>query len=114
MPAALGDGLGCPGHGFLSAWLSGTRGAWGGRGPSGLLDESQEGGAIERACREIVAKPKTRSYEMRSPLPHLPFDVVKYEPHPIHNGDSKVYLSKRLGGGMRRPRRASLARYLEV
>ena len=44
-----------------------------------------------------MVKTKNRYYEMRSTLTHLHFDVVKYEPHPIHNGDSKVYLSKRLG-----------------
>ena len=97
-----------------SICATGTRSDWRGQGHFRALDEFQEEWAIEKGFREIVVKTKNRYYEMRSTLTHLHFDVVKYEPHPIHNGDSKVYLSKRLGGGVRRPRRASLARYLEV
>ena len=59
-------------------------------------------------------KTKNRYYEMRGTLTHLHFDVIHYERHPIHSGDSKVYLSKQLGGGARRPRSASLLRYQEV
>ncbi|MCY3747369.1 MAG: hypothetical protein F4228_08455 [Acidobacteria bacterium] len=102
------------GQRVLYAWLGGTRSDWRGQGHFRALDEFQEEWAIDKGFREIVVKTKNRYYEMRSTLTHLHFDVVKYEPHPIHNGDSKVYLSKRLGGAMRRPRRASLARYLEV
>ncbi len=102
------------GQRVLYAWLGGTRSDWRGQGHFRALDEFQEEWAIEKGFREIVVKTKNRYYEMRSTLTHLRFDVVKYEPHPIHNGDSKVYLSKRLGGGNRRPRGASLARYLEV
>jgi hypothetical protein len=33
---------------------------------------------------------------MRGTLDHLRFDVIKYEPHPQDNRESKVYLSKQL------------------
>ena len=30
-------------------------------------------------------------------LDHLQFDVIKFEPHRFDTGESKVYLSKKLG-----------------
>ena len=33
---------------------------------------------------------------MRSTLDSLRFEVVKFEPHPLDNRESKVYLSKKL------------------
>lgn len=102
------------GQRVLYAWLGGTRSDWRGQGHFRALSEFQEEWALEKGFREIVVKTKNRFYEMRGSLTHLNFDVIKYEPHPIHNGDSKVYLSKRLGGSIRHPRRASLARYQEV
>jgi GNAT superfamily N-acetyltransferase len=112
--ARLREAVRFSGQRVLYAWLGGTRSDWRGQGHFRALDEFQEEWAIEKGFREIVVKTKNRYYEMRGTLTHLHFDVVKYEPHPIDNGESKLYLSKRLGGGTRRPRRASLARYLEV
>ena len=42
-------------------------------------------------------KTKNRFYAMRSTLDHLEFDVIKLEADPNDPGESKVYLSKRLG-----------------
>ncbi len=102
------------GQRVLYAWLGGTRSDWRGQGHFRALHEFQEEWAVEKGFREIVAKTKNRFYEMRGTLTHLNFDVIHYEPHPIHNGDSKVYLSKRLGGSPSRRRRASLLRYQEA
>lgn len=112
--ARLREAVRFSGQRVLYAWLGGTRTDWRGQGHFRALDEFQEEWAIDKGFREIVVKTKNRYYEMRSTLTHLHFDVIKYEPHPIDNGESKLYLSKRLGGSMRRPRRASLARYLGV
>ena len=67
-----------------------------GQGHFRALTEQQEAWAIENGFDEILVKTKNRFYEMRGTLDHLQFDVVKYEPHP-DNGESKVYLSKKLG-----------------
>ena len=112
--ARLGGAVRFSGQRVLYAWLGGTRNDWRGQGHFRALHEFQEDWAMEKGFREIVVKTKNRFYEMRGALTHLNFDVIKYEPHAIHNGDSKVYLSKRLGGGARPPRRASLLRYQEV
>ena len=34
---------------------------------------------------------------MRSTLAQLNFDVIRFVPHPVEVGESKVFLSKRLG-----------------
>ena len=34
---------------------------------------------------------------MRSTLAQLNFDVIRFVPHPVDIGESKVFLSKRLG-----------------
>jgi hypothetical protein len=34
---------------------------------------------------------------MRSTLAQLNFDIIRFVPHPIDSGESKVFLSKRLG-----------------
>ena len=33
---------------------------------------------------------------MRGTLDNLRFEVVKFEPHPVDNAESKVYLSRKL------------------
>ncbi len=102
------------GQRVLYAWLGGTRSDWRGQGHFRALSEYQEEWAREKGFREIVVKTKNRYYEMRGALTHLHFDVIQHEPHPIHSGESKVYLSKRLEGGRRQARTAALAGYLEV
>ncbi len=89
------------GQRILYAWLGGTRSDWRGQGHFRALSEHVEDWAIERGFREIVVKTKNRYYEMRATLTNLRFDVIKYEAHPIENGESKVYLAKRLGGAIR-------------
>lgn len=102
------------GQRVLYAWLGGTRSDWRGQGHFRALSESLEEWAVEQGFREIVVKTKNRYYEMRGTLTNLNFDVIHYERHPLHNGESKVYLSKRLGGSLRRPRSLALDRGQEV
>ncbi len=44
-----------------------------------------------------MAKTKNQFYEMRSALAQLQFNIIRYVPHPVDNGESKVFMSKRLG-----------------
>lgn len=91
-------------HGFvqfdgrrvLYSWIGGTRRDWRGQGHFRALTEQQEHWAIEQGFDEVVVKTKNRFYDMRGTLDHLRFEVVKYERDPRDNGESKVYLSKRL------------------
>ena len=91
-------------HGFvqfdgrrvLYSWIGGTRRDWRSQGHFRALTEQQEHWAIEQGFDEVVVKTKNRFYDMRGTLDHLRFEVVKYERDPRDNGESKVYLSKRL------------------
>jgi hypothetical protein len=85
------------GRRVLYQWIGGTRKDWRGQGHFRALTEEQEVWAIENGFDEIVVKTKNRFYEMRSALAQLQFDVIRFVPHPIDNGESKVFLSKRLG-----------------
>lgn len=102
------------GQRVLYAWLGGTRSDWRGQGHFRALSDYEEEWALEKGFREIVVKTKNRYYEMRGALTHLQFDVIHYERHPVETGESKVYLSKRLGGGRRRARAAPLAGVTEA
>lgn len=110
----LGGAVRFSGQRVLYAWLGGTRSDWRGQGHFRALSDYEEEWALEKGFREIVVKTKNRYYEMRGALTHLQFDVIHYERHPVENGESKVYLSKRLGGGLRRARAAPLAGVTEV
>lgn len=81
----------------LYQWIGGTRKDWRGQGHFRALTEEQEVWAIENGFDEIVVKTKNRFYEMRSALAQLSFDVIRFVSHPVDNGESKVFLSKRLG-----------------
>ena len=81
----------------LYQWIGGTRSDWRGQGHFRALTEEQEVWAIENGFDEIIVKTKNRFYEMRSALAQLSFDVIRFVPHPVENGESKVFLSKRLG-----------------
>lgn len=81
----------------LYQWIGGTRSDWRGQGHFRALTEEQEVWAIDNGFDEIVAKTKNRFYEMRSTLAQLGFDIIRFVPHPIDNGESKVFMSKRLG-----------------
>ena len=85
------------GRRVLYQWIGGTRKDWRGQGHFRALTEEQEVWAIENGFDEIVVKTKNRFYEMRSALAQLQFDVIRFVPHPVENGESKVFLSKRLG-----------------
>ena len=82
---------------ILYSWIGGTRRDWRGQGFFRALTEQQESWALDTGFDEIVVKTKNRFYAMRSTLDHLEFDVIKLEADPNDPGESKVYLSKRLG-----------------
>ncbi len=85
------------GRRILYQWIGGTRTDWRGQGHFRALTEEQEVWAMDNGFDEIIAKTKNRFYEMRSTLAGLGFDIIRYVQHPIDNGDSKVFMSKRLG-----------------
>ncbi len=85
------------GRRILYQWIGGTRTDWRGQGHFRALTEEQEVWAMDNGFDEIVVKTKNRFYEMRSTLAQLQFDVIRFVPHPFDTGESKVFLSKRLG-----------------
>ena len=85
------------GRRILYQWIGGTRSDWRGQGHFRALTEEQEVWALENGFDEIIVKTKNRFYEMRSTLAQLHFDVIRFVPHPVESGESKVFLSKRLG-----------------
>ena len=95
--AQLEDCVDFNGRRVLYQWIGGTRKDWRGQGHFRALTEEQESWAIDNGFDEIIAKTKNRFYEMRSTLAQLNFDVIRFVPHPIEVGESKVFLSKRLG-----------------
>jgi hypothetical protein len=80
----------------LYSWIGGTRSDWRGQGHFRALTEQQEGWALERGYDQLVVKTKNKYYGMRSTLDRLGFDVIKFERAPTENGESKLYLSKRI------------------
>ena len=95
--AQLDDVVQFDGRRILYQWIGGTRTDWRGQGHFRALTEEQEVWAMENGFDEIIAKTKNRFYEMRSTLAGLGFDIIRYVPHPVDNGESKVFMSKRLG-----------------
>jgi len=91
----------------LYAWIGGTRSDWRGKGHFRALTEEQEAWALSEGFDVILVKTKNRQYDMRGTLAQLAFDVIKFEPHPDDNGESKVYLAKRLGADVLRSHRSS-------
>jgi hypothetical protein len=85
------------GRRVLYQWIGGTRKDWRRPGHFRALTEEQEVWAMDNGFDEIIVKTKNRFYEMRSTLAQLAFDVVRFVPHPVDTGESKVFLSKRLG-----------------
>jgi hypothetical protein len=80
----------------LYSWIGGTRRDWRGQGHFRALTEQQEGWALERGFDQIVVKTKNKFYGMRSTLDRLGFDVIKFERYPAEDGESKLYLSKKI------------------
>lgn len=93
----LRDCVGFSGRRVFYSWIGGTREGWRGIGHYRALTEQQEEWALEKGFNEIVVKTKNRFYSMRATLDHLQFDVVKFQPNPTDNGESKVFLSKIIG-----------------
>ena len=85
------------GRRVLYSWIGATRRDWRGQGHFRALTEQQEVWAIGAGFDEVVVKTKNRFFDMRGTLDTLGFEVVKFERSPDDNGESKVYLSKRLG-----------------
>ena len=95
--AQLEDCVEFDGRRVLYQWIGGTRSDWRGQGHFRALTEEQEVWAMDNGFDEIIVKTKNRFYEMRSALAQLQFNVIRFVPHPIESGESKVFLSKRLG-----------------
>lgn len=84
------------GRRVLYSWIGATRRDWRGQGHFRALSEQSEEWAIANGYNEIVVKTKNRYYDMRAVLAQLKFDVVKHEPVPEAQAESKVYLGKLL------------------
>jgi hypothetical protein len=95
--AQLEDCVEFNGRRVLYQWIGGTRTDWRGQGHFRALTEEQEVWALENGFDEILVKTKNKFYEMRSTLAQLRFDVIRFVPHPVDTGESKVFLRKRLG-----------------
>src|SRR5215470_5260869 len=78
------------------SWIGGTRDEWRGQGRYRALTEQQEEWVHAHGYHELVVKTKNRFYGMRATLDHLHFDVIKFQRHLRDNGESKVYLSKKI------------------
>lgn len=95
--AQLEDCVEFDGRRILYQWIGGTRTDWRGQGHFRALTEEQEVWALANGFDEILVKTKNRFYEMRAALAQLHYHVIQFVPSPIHSGESKVFLSKRLG-----------------
>ena len=84
------------GRKVLYNWIGGTRSDWRGQGHFRALTEESEAWAHHAGYQEVVVKTKNKFYDMRGTLDQLEFNVIKYEPNPENNRESKVYLSKQL------------------
>jgi GNAT superfamily N-acetyltransferase len=93
----LSDAVKFSGRKVFYSWIGGTRKEWRGQGHYRALTEQQEEWAHRHDYDELVVKTKNKYYYMRATLARLQFDVIKLEPHRTENGESKMYLSKRLG-----------------
>jgi hypothetical protein len=80
----------------LYTWIGGTRRDWRSQGHFRALTEETEVWAFAAGFEEVVVKTKNKFFDMRGTLDSLRFEVVKFERHPTDNGESKVYMSKRL------------------
>jgi hypothetical protein len=95
--AQLEDVVAFDGRRVLYHWIGGTRSDWRGQGHFRALTEEQEVWALANGFDEILVKTKNRFYEMRAALAQLHYHIVRFVPSPSEDGDSKVFLSKRLG-----------------
>jgi hypothetical protein len=93
----LGECVEFAGRRVLYSWIGGTRRDWRGQGHFRALTEEQEVWALADGFDEVIVKTKNSFFDMRATLDNLQFEVIKYERREDDNGQSKVYLSKRLG-----------------
>jgi hypothetical protein len=95
--AQLEDVVEFDGRRVLYQWIGGTRSDWRGQGHFRALTEEQEVWALGNGFDEILVKTKNRFYEMRAALAQLHYHVIRFVPATTDTGNSKVFLSKRLG-----------------
>jgi len=95
--AQLEDVVEFDGRRVLYQWIGGTRSDWRGQGHFRALTEEQETWALGNGFDEILVKTKNRFYEMRAALAQLHYHVIRFVPSTTATGESKVFLSKRLG-----------------
>jgi len=95
--AQLDDVVEFTGRRVLYQWIGGTRSDWRGQGHFRALTEEQEVWALANGFDEILVKTKNKFYEMRAALAQLHYHVVRFVPSTSANGESKLFLSKRLG-----------------
>jgi hypothetical protein len=95
--AQLEDVVEFDGRRVLYQWIGGTRSDWRGQGHFRALTEEQEVWALSNGFDEILVKTKNKFYEMRAALAQLHYHVVRFVPSTTASGESKVFLSKRLG-----------------
>jgi hypothetical protein len=95
--AQLEDVVEFDGRRVLYQWIGGTRSDWRGQGHFRALTEEQEVWALSNGFDEILVKTKNKFYEMRAALAQLHYHVIRFVPSTTVTGESKVFLSKRLG-----------------
>ena len=95
--AQLEDVVEFDGRRVLYQWIGGTRSDWRGQGHFRALTEEQELWALTNGFDEILVKTKNKFYEMRAALAQLHYHVIRFVPSTTATGESKVFLSKRLG-----------------
>ena len=95
--AHLDDVIEFDGRRVLYQWIGGTRSDWRGQGHFRALTEEQEVWALANGFDEILVKTKNKFYEMRAALAQLHYHIVRFVPSTSETGESKVFLSKRLG-----------------
>jgi len=95
--AQLEDVVEFDGRRVLYQWIGGTRTDWRGQGHFRALTEEQEVWALANGFDEILVKTKNKFYEMRAALAQLHYHIVRFVPSTSLTGESKVFLSKRLG-----------------
>ena len=95
--AQLEDVVEFDGRRVLYQWIGGTRTDWRGQGHFRALTEEQEVWALANGFDEILVKTKNKFYEMRAALAQLHYHIVRFVPSTSETGESKVFLSKRIG-----------------
>jgi GNAT superfamily N-acetyltransferase len=84
------------------SWIGATREPWRGQGHYRALTEQQEEWAHLHGYQMLVVKTKNKFYPMRAALDHLRFDILRFQPDAHDNGESKVFLGKKIGSHLLR------------